>query len=174
MYFLAQHAPHTVPHAYPHAAPYAAPSVSTGGMIASMLGSCVFSLIVLAITVVALVGLWKVFVKAGQPGWAAIIPIYNIVILLQIIGRPIWWLIPFFLPIITSILAVIGLPPSVLLPINVLLCVPSFVFWIMVCLRLARVFDQSSGFGIGLLFLPFIFLPLLGFGDAEYLGADVA
>jgi len=108
------------------------------------------SIIYLAIIVFIIVALWKVFVKAGKPGWACLIPIYNIFVLLQIIGKPIWWIILMLIPIVNIVIAII--------------C----------SIRLAKVFGKGTGFGIGMLLLPFIFYPILGFGDAQYQGADVA
>jgi hypothetical protein len=98
----------------------------------------------LAITVVALAGLWKVFVKAGKPGWAAIVPFYNAYILAKIIGKPDWWLVLFLIPIVN----------------------------IIPCITLAEKFGKSTGFGVGLGLLGVVFFPILGFGDAKYLGAD--
>ncbi len=60
-------------------------------------GSIVGTIIYLAIIALMLAGMWKVFEKAGKPGWAAIIPIYNLIVLLDIVGKPIWWLVPFAL-----------------------------------------------------------------------------
>lgn len=90
--------------------------------------------------------MWVIFKKAGKPGWASIIPVYNILVQLEIIGRPWWWLLLMFVPIV------------------------NFVIGIILMLDLAKVFGKSSGFGIGLIFLPFIFLPILALGDARYLG----
>jgi hypothetical protein len=103
-------------------------------------------LIELAILVVVVIGLWKVFQKAGKPGWASIIPIYNVIVLLEIIGKPIWWIVLFFIP-----------------------CV-NFIVGILVALEVAKSFGKSAGFGVGLAFLPFVFYPILGFGDARYIG----
>ncbi len=103
-------------------------------------------LIELAIAIVVIVALWKVFVKAGKPGWAAIIPIYNIIVLLEIIGKPIWWIILFLIPCVNVIVS------------------------ILVSLEVAKCFGRSAGFGVGLAFLPFIFYPILGFGDSRYQG----
>jgi len=95
----------------------------------------------LLIMVAWIAGMWKVFEKAGKPGWAAIIPIYNIIILLQIINKPIWWLLLCFI--------IIGM--------------------ILISMELAVCFGKSKGWGIGLLFfLGFIGYPILGFGDATY------
>ena len=57
-----------------------------GGVIAGVIG-----LIYLAVLVLMVASMWKIFDKAGQPGWAALIPIYNVIVLLQIVGRPVWW-----------------------------------------------------------------------------------
>jgi hypothetical protein len=100
----------------------------------------------LAIVVVLVAAMWKVFEKAGQPGWAAIVPIYNIYILLQIVGKPGWWLVLFLIPLVNLIIIFI------------------------VYIGLAHSFGKSTGFGIGLVFLGIIFFPILGFGDAEYIG----
>lgn len=100
----------------------------------------------LAVLVLAVAGMWKVFEKAGKPGWGAIIPIYNIVLLLEIVGKPIWWIILLFIP-----------------------CV-GIVITLILFLELAKCFGKGAGYGIGLFLLGFIFFPMLGFGDAKYLG----
>lgn len=87
---------------------------------------------------------WKVFEKAGKPGWAAIVPIYNVVVLLEIAGRPVWWVILLFIPLV-------NLAVSVIIGIDV-----------------AKAFGKGTGFGVGLALLGFIFYPILGFGDATY------
>ena len=103
------------------------------------------SLIVyLAIMILMLVGLWKVFVKAGQPGWGCLIPIYNILVMLRVAGRPWWWLLLMLIPIV------------------------NIVILIMINLDIARNFGKGVGFAIGMILLGFVFIPLLGFGDAEY------
>ncbi|MBS0662329.1 MAG: signal peptidase I [Verrucomicrobia bacterium] len=104
----------------------------------------------LVIIVLIVAGFWKVFTKASQPGWAAIIPIYNLYILLKIVGRPAWWLILFLVPIVNLVIAV------------------------LVALDVAKSFGKGTGFGIGLFLLGFIFYPILGFGDAVYGGPSVA
>jgi hypothetical protein len=106
----------------------------------------VFMLVALALTIVVIVGMWKTFEKAGQPGWAALIPIYNLVVLVQIAGRPIWWFVLFIIPVVGIVIA------------------------ILVSIDIARAFGKGTGFGLGLAFLGFIFYPLLGFGDARYQG----
>jgi hypothetical protein len=104
----------------------------------------VFMLVCLAIVVLVIAGLWKVFTKAGKPGWAAIVPIYNVIVILQIAGKPIWWLILCLIPLVNLIVA------------------------ILVGIGVAKNFGKGTGFGIGLALLGPIFYPILGFGDARY------
>jgi hypothetical protein len=104
----------------------------------------VFMLISFAIMVAIVASVWKVFTKAGQPGWAAIIPIYNLVVFLKIAGKPLWWL-------------VLCLIPGV-----------NFIAFILIALAVAKNFGKGAGFGIGLALLSFIFFPILGFGSAQY------
>jgi len=89
---------------------------------------------------------WRIFEKAGRKGWEGLVPGHNTVEMFEIIGRPGWW---FFL---------------LLIPIA------NIVIEIMILFELAKVFGKDTGFGFGLLFLSFIFLPILALGDAEYLG----
>ena len=76
---------------------------NSGGGIAGV----IMMLVWLAVIIAVLAGFWKVFVKAGKPGWACLIPIYNIVVLLQIVGRPIWWIILLIIPIVSIVVAII-------------------------------------------------------------------
>lgn len=103
-------------------------------------------IIYVAIFALIIVSQWKVFTKAGKPGWACIIPIYNIIVLLEIIGKPWWWLLLMFIPVV------------------------NIVFAIWMINLLAKSFGKSEGFTVGLVLLPFIFISILGFGDAAYKG----
>ncbi|NUM50750.1 MAG: signal peptidase I [Flavobacteriales bacterium] len=107
-------------------------------------------IIYLAIIVLMIASMWKVFTKAGKPGWAAIVPIYNIIVLLQIVGRPTWWIILFLIPIV------------------------SFIIMIMVMIDVAKSFGKGGGFAAGLILLGIIFWPILAFGDAQYVGPAAA
>src|SRR3954453_3221580 len=98
----------------------------------------------LAVVLLMIIGLWKVFTKAGKPGWAAIVPIYNIIVLLEIAGKPLWWFILMLIPFV------------------------NIIVFIMVLVSIAKNFGKGVGFAIGMLILPFIFYPMLGFGDARY------
>ena len=93
---------------------------------------------------------WRIFTKAGKPGWASIVPFYNIIILLEIVGKPWWYLLLLFIPIV------------------------NIVILIMVMIALAQVFGKSGGFAVGLIFLSLIFMAILAFGDAKYLGPQAA
>lgn len=106
----------------------------------------IFLVVYLAIIVLAIAGMWRTFEKAGQPGWAAIIPIYNIYIMIQIVGKPTIWLLWCLLP-----------------------CV-NFVFSIWLTNLMSKSFGKEEGFTVGLVLLPFIFWPILGFSSATYLG----
>lgn len=100
----------------------------------------------LVITVIAIIAMWKIFQKAGQPGWAAIIPVYNIYILLKIVGKPTWWLLLLFIPLVNIVIGI----------------------WITN--MLSKSFGKDEAFTAGLILLGFIFYPILGFGSAVYLG----
>ncbi len=103
--------------------------------------SSLFSLI---IVVLLIASMWKIFEKAGKPGWAALIPIYNFIILLEIVGKPTWWVVLIFVPIANIIVLI----------------------WVTNLLSLS--FGKDTGFTVGLLLLGIVFYPMLGFGDAEY------
>jgi Family of unknown function (DUF5684) len=119
------------------------PAIS-GGLLAA---TGVMMVVFLAIAVVFIVGLWKVFVKAGQPGWASIVPFYNAYILLKIAGRPGWWLILFLVPLVNIVIA------------------------LLVAIDIAKAFGQGAGFGVVLLFLlSGIGYLVLGFGNYRYIG----
>jgi hypothetical protein len=102
---------------------------------------------VLYIAFIALMvtSMWKVFTKAGKPGWAALVPIYNTYVQLKIVGRPGWWLLLLFVPVVNIIIAII------------------------IYLDLAKVFGRSPVFAIfGLLIFPYVGFPMLAFGKDVY------
>jgi hypothetical protein len=107
-------------------------------------------IIYLAVIVLVIAGWWKIFTKAGEAGWKSIIPIWNVLIILKIVGREWWWLLLMFIPIV------------------------NIVIWIIVDIDLAKSFGRGTGFGIGLVFLSFIFAPILGFGSDTYKGPAAA
>ncbi len=109
--------------------------LGTGGTIA-----------ILAVVVIMIVAMWKMFTKAGKPGWAAIVPIYNLVVLLQIAGKPMWWIILLIIPFV------------------------NFIILLLMNLGIAKNFGKSGAFGVGLFLLGPIFIPILAFGSAQYIG----
>lgn len=106
----------------------------------------IITLIYFAILILQIAALWKIFIKADHPGWAAVIPFYNIYVFLQVAGKPGWWLILLFIPVV------------------------SIVITVLVNLAIADNFGRGIGFAIGLIFLPFVFCPILAFGNARYTG----
>lgn len=107
----------------------------------------VMMIIWLALVVLMLASMWRIFTKAGKPGWASIVPIYNAYVLLQIAGKPGWWLILMFLPLVNIVIMILAL------------------------VGLANNFGKGGGFVAGMIFLPVIFYPMLAFGDAQYQGS---
>jgi hypothetical protein len=99
-----------------------------------------------AFIVLMVVSMWKIFTKAGKPGWAILIPIYNIIVMLEIVGKPWWFLLLMLLPIVNIVIGV----------------------WVTNLLSLS--FGKDSGYTIGLILLSPVFIPLLGLGSAEYQG----
>ena len=100
----------------------------------------------LAIIVLVLAAKWNIYQKAGKPGWAALIPIYNSIVLLEIVGKPIWWI---FLLLIPGV---------------------NLIFAIWITNLLSKSFGKDEAFTVGLILLAIVFYPILGFGKAEYLG----
>lgn len=128
------------------------PQDSSGDAAAGLIGGAFGAVFGLVVAVLAIAGLWKVFSKAGKPGWAAIIPFYNIYVILKIVGRPGWWLILMFIPFV------------------------NIIIWIIVCMDLAKSFGKGAFlWGIILLFFfNFLGYLLLGFGSAQYVGPVAA
>ncbi len=109
-----------------------------------------FALFYFGLLALILASAWKLYAKTGRPGWNGIVPIYNLVVLLQIVGRPVWWIIGLFIPVLNIIVPFI------------------------VAMDLARSFGKSAAYGVGLALLGIVFVPMLAFGDAEYQGPSAA
>jgi|SRR3569833_640221 len=118
-------------------------SYSGSGMAYFGVGLVIFYVIVLGLMIA---GWWKIFTKAGKPGWACFIPIYNYIVACEIVGKPVWWFLLMICPCINII----------------------FVIWVLnlIC----KSFGKSEGFTVGMFLLNPIFACILGFGDAKYLG----
>ena len=104
------------------------------------------TVVYLALAVLGIVAMWKIFEKAGEPGWAAIIPFYNLYVLFKITWGNGWKFLFLLIPI------------------------ANFVFAIITMVKLAKAFGKSGGFAVGLIFLSIIFYCILAFGDAQYIG----
>ena len=100
--------------------------------------------IVLLFIIITIESNWKIYKKAGKKGWASIVPIYNVIVLLEIVKKPHWWIIMFIIPFV------------------------NIIFAIRIINLLAKRFEKDEDFTIGLIFLPFIFYPILGLSKLEY------
>lgn len=108
-----------------------------------------FAQMFLLLAVLLAAGMWYVYEKAGQKGYATIIPIYNMIALLKIAEKPVWWIIFMFIPVV------------------------NIVFIIMTLNGVSKNFGKDEGFTVGLIFLGAIFWSILGYGDARYKGNGV-
>jgi len=108
-------------------------------------GFGLFLLFILALSVFFIFCTWKLYQKAGRKGWECIIPVYNIIVFLDIIKRPRWWILLYLIPFVSLVAAIIN------------------------CFDMAKAFGKDTGFGIGLLLLSPVFLPLLALGDSRYI-----
>lgn len=125
-------------------------AVAAGGAIAAIMAFFAASaFFIAAISLFLCVCFWKIFSKADQPGWAAFIPIYHFVVVLQIVGRPAWWVILCLIPVV------------------------NFIVVIILAIDLAKSYGKDTMFAFGLLLLTPIFLPILAFGKAQYGGPSV-
>ena len=115
----------------------------TTNWAAGLFGGVMWILYVVWIVLV-IIGYWRTFVKAGKPGWGAIIPFYNLYLYIMVGGRPGWWLILYFIPFVNIIMDLI------------------------VSIDVSRNFGHGTGYGIGLWLLKPIFMLILGFGSDQY------
>jgi hypothetical protein len=123
------------------------------GVLAGLMGFfATFAIIIIAMVVVMIVCQWVIFKKAGKPGWAAIVPIYNFIVLLEIINRPIWWIAALFAGVIPVVGGLITL-----------------LFTIVIAIDLAKSFGKSTGFGILIALVPVVGYPILAFGSSQYI-----
>ena len=107
-----------------------------------------FVLTYLLVILLIIVARWKMFEKAGEEGWACLIPIYGTLVMLRIIGKPGWWLLMLLIPFVNLVYAIWA--------VNLL----------------SKSFGKDEGFTVGMIFLPFVFYPILAFGGSQYIGAQ--
>ncbi|WP_257666527.1 DUF5684 domain-containing protein [Parapedobacter tibetensis] len=106
----------------------------------------------LAILILYIAGLWKMFEKAGKPGWAAIIPIYNFIVIAEIVGKPIWW----------------GVVAALVPCVNIV-----FTIWLLNLLMKSFGKEVPLWTILTVLF-GFITIPIIGFGSDKYIGPTAA
>lgn len=101
-------------------------------------------LVALVVILAYPISLWKLYAKAGEPGWSALIPIYNLFIWIRIARRPVWWIVLLLFPVI------------------------NFIISLVIGISFAKQFGKDWLWGVGTILLGFVFYPLMAFGDAEY------
>lgn len=143
---------------YNYSTSYTSTDLAAAGITGGIM--VVYGILACVIGVLGIIAMWKIFTKAGKPGWASIIPVYNMVVLYQIVGLN---------PLLLLIL--IG---AIIPFVNFLVAIAFFVLNIISSIRLAKVFGKGTGFAVGLIFLPFIFQLILAFDKSEYVGVEAA
>lgn len=107
-----------------------------------------YLLVLLAIAAIMTIASWKIYTKAGKPGWASLIPIYSQYVLFEMVGMKGWYILLGFIPVVGGIIL--------------------SVLAIMANIKLAACFEKDTGFAVGLILLPIVFMPILGFGASTY------
>lgn len=143
-------------------------SMDTNVFAAIAAFSIIFILLGLVLLILLLVTQWKIFSKAGRPGWEVIIPIYNNYIRSKIVFGNLSYFIG---SLVVGIINVIG-KISEVSAVKSLGSLGSLILYILYCINVAKVFRKSGGFTVGLIFLPVIFFPILAFGRDEYIGPE--
>lgn len=127
-------------------APFAQPLAKTISLLLRIF------VIALAPAIFFIVVNWKLYVKAGEPGWASIIPVYTNVVQFKIVGLSPWLLLLYLVPFVNYVAIV--------------------VLSILVSFRLAKSFGKDIAWGFGILLLPYVFYPILALGSSEYMGPN--
>lgn len=129
----------------------------------------VFVVIGVILTIIAIIGTWLMFEKADERGWACLVPIYNACVLSRIAGRPTWWGLLLGINIVSEY----EIQDYLYRIVVALVGIASVVLYFIVSIGIAKKFGKNIIFGIGLFFMPFVFYPILGFGESKYQGVDV-
>ena len=126
---------------------YAENTVQTSGSAAGVVGGVIIFVVLIGLLGFMFAAMWRMFTKAGQPGWAALIPVYSTYVEHKIVGRPTWWLLLYLVPLVNIVIAII------------------------VTVDLAKAYGQGVSFAIiGLMLFPLIGLFMLAYGRADYVG----
>lgn len=139
-------------------------SAAAGGVLGALLaflGAMLIFIIIVGLVIV--IAHWKIFTKAGKPGWAALIPIYNSIVMCQVAGVSPWWILIVFGCSLLSFIPILG---------SLISLAASIYFLIILNVSLARAFGKEDSFAVGLILLPIVFEPILGFGKDEYKGPN--
>lgn len=117
-------------------------------ILLGMLGTPELVIILLLLIPILLlpISMWKIYLKANKPGWASIIPIYSILVFLEIIGKPWWWLFLLLIPFL------------------------NIIFTIWSWNLLSKSFGKTEGFTFGIILLSIVFIPILAFDSSKYNG----
>ena len=121
---------------------------STAPSISMIMG--IMAVYGVAIIFLGIIPMWRIFAKAGKPGWAVLVPIYNLILFCRICGRSGWW--------------------------TLLCCIPlvNFIICIVLFIDLAKKFGKGAGFAVGLILLSPVFIPILGYGKSAYVAPTSA
>jgi len=124
------------------------PTGTEDGLVQGALGAYLacYWIAALIVWVLVIAGYWKMFSKAGEAGWQSIIPIWNLLVLLRIVGRPWWWILLYLIPFV------------------------NIIIWVIVSYDTAKSYGHGWGYAIGIILIPYVFYVLLGFGDSQYVG----
>jgi hypothetical protein len=101
----------------------------------------------LALGAIMIISMWRLYTKAGRPGWASIVPFYNQIVMIKIIGRPLWWFAMMFVPF------------------------ANIVFSVMIMLEFVKSYGKDTWFGVASLFFPYVIFPIMAFDkNIRYVG----
>lgn len=121
----------------------------TGGVAGLFAGAlAIMWFVIMILGVIYLIGLWKTFKKANVDGWEALIPIHNVVVEFKLAGIKTYWIFVLFVPF------------------------ANIIVYCWKAIKLAKAYGKDTGFGIGLILLPWLFIPILGLGKAKYIGVQ--
>lgn len=129
-------------------------------------------MILLMYIIFMIIPLWKIFEKADQKGWKAIIPIYNIYILFKIAWKPSMFYVFIVVEVLQNVIPLFNIRTLILSSIVTVLSIIILVVMVKLSVKVAKSFGKEKGFGIGILFLPIIFLYILALGKSEYVGIE--